>query len=158
MTTVSCVMPRSVHWPSLRHTIKARTTPRNCGSLKPNRTPLTCGSPYMLIFIDYFFPNFFTPAAEVMAVFSDRNIIACSQSTKCDLHASVAERAPVRQLPKEAGKMAASTDWWRTAAARSCLLLCQVTVHGMLDSAVWLFSSTSWIIILNCICICRIKD
>lgn len=44
-------------------------------------------------------------------MFSDRNIIAYSQSTKCDFHASAAERAPVRQLPKEAGKMAVSTDW-----------------------------------------------
>lgn len=111
MTTVSCVMPRSVHWPSLRHTIKARTMPRNCGSLKPNRTPLTCRSPCLFIFTDYFFPNFFTPTAEVMAMFSDRNIIAYSQSSKCYFHASAAERAPVRQLPNEAGKMAASTDW-----------------------------------------------
>lgn len=46
MTTVSCVMPLSVRWQSLRHTIKARTTPRSCGSLKPSRTPVTCRSQY----------------------------------------------------------------------------------------------------------------
>ena len=43
MTIVSCVMPPSVHRQLHRPTTRARTTPRNYGSLRPNRTPLTCG-------------------------------------------------------------------------------------------------------------------
>lgn len=42
MTIVSCVMPPSVHWQLHRPIIKARITPRNCGSLRPSRTPTTC--------------------------------------------------------------------------------------------------------------------
>ena len=42
-TTVSCVTPRSAHWPSLRPTTTARTTPRSCGSPRPSRTPATRG-------------------------------------------------------------------------------------------------------------------
>lgn len=42
MTTANCVMPPSVHWRSRRPTIRARITPRSCGSLKPSRAPVTC--------------------------------------------------------------------------------------------------------------------
>lgn len=46
MTIVSCVTPPSVHWQLHRPTIRARTTPRNYGSLRPNRTPITCRFKY----------------------------------------------------------------------------------------------------------------
>lgn len=39
---------------------------------------------------------------------------------------SVPGRAAVKQPPEETGKMAASTDWWKTAAAHSYRPPCQV--------------------------------
>lgn len=79
MTTVSCVMPLSVRWQSLRHTIKARTTPRSCGSLKPSRTPVTCRSQYcnrvefLIVNVYLFWPRFYNPTAEIRTI-SNRNI------------------------------------------------------------------------------------
>lgn len=51
MTIVSCAMPPSVHWQSHRPIIKARITPRKCGSLRPSRTPTTCRFNYLFIIV-----------------------------------------------------------------------------------------------------------